>query len=209
MKDQTRGFSFAFKRPFHFESNGSLDHVLRSLQQLEDDFPPNRMSIQPDGESGQTFRYQVERRSKGRTRTTAWSEGRIWQADGGRVIVRGHTQIEPLGAYIMVGIYLIFACACLPLMNGIYVLLPLVFTGLAAFHFFQIYMDYHQAFDHISEAVYNTHNIPENVRREMNEPLPVVDRGQQVRTPVRETVKPDSIWNEAISEYERSASQSS
>lgn len=208
MKNQPRGFSFAFKRPFHFESNGSLDYVLRTLEQLEDDFPPNRMFLQPDGECGQTFRYSVERRNKGRTRTTAWSEGRVWQADGGRVIVKGHTQIEPLGAYIMVGMYLLFACACLPLMSGIYVLLPLIFAGLAAFHFFQVYLDYHLAFEHVSQAVYNTHNIPENVRREMNEPPRIMDRGQHVRTPVRETVKPDSIWNEAVSEYDERAEES-
>ena len=67
--------SWNFERPFHFESSGSLEAVVRSLAQLEEEggfFSSSRndISILPVRD-GYTFRYRIRRRNKSSLYTTA------------------------------------------------------------------------------------------------------------------------------------------
>ena len=171
MNTPSNGFSWTFKRHFHFESNGSMEQVVRSLEYLRtgderSDDSYNEMSIEPAGK-GYTFRYGVRRKYKSQFYDTAFGEGKIWQ-DQAHVIVEGHTQIVPLRAYITIGFYAVFACLCAPLSQSPYLLLPIMFSGLAAFNLFQYYSDYRQVMDGIGEAVTNTHNMPENLRTDVD-----------------------------------------
>ena len=167
MNTPSNGFSWSFKRHFHFESNGSLEQVVRSLGRLGDPgfsgSPNNEVFFEREGE-GYTFHYRIQhetrRRSKISLSTTAFSEGRIWQAQDGHIIVEGHTQIEPLRAYYFTGVYAFLACVCLSLVQGVYVVIPLIFAGLVAFNIMSYYSAYYRAGYGVAEAVANTHNMP-------------------------------------------------
>ena len=198
------GLSLSFKRFYHVVSNGSIEHVLRNLQQVQQDFPHNEMTIEPNGHE-YTFCYRVHQKGKTHRAATAWSEGRFWKAEDGHVIVEWHTQIEPLGAYFIVGLYALMACFSLPFVRDFYLLVPLIFAGLALFEIFRYYDNYKQALYDVGEAIYNTHNVPESVRREMVEEPLLKEKSKHRRAPVRETVSPDSVWYDAISEYDERA----
>jgi hypothetical protein len=155
-------------------SNGSMEQVLDSLKLLGDEgfsgSPNNEICIKREGD-GYTFCYRIQqnlfrRGSRQILSTTAFSEGRVSQAQDGHIVVEGHTQIEPLLAYFFVSLYMLLACLCLPIVQDVYILIPFVFAGLAAYNIFRFYSDYNQAMDGVAEAVANMHNMPENLRSE-------------------------------------------
>jgi hypothetical protein len=159
-----------------------MEQVMRSLMLLGDEgfsgSPNNEIFIEHAGD-GYMFCYRIQQyrfRRRGRLtpQTTAFSEGRIWQAQDGHIIVEGHTQIEPLTAYFFVSLYTLLACLCLPLVQDIYLLIPFVFAGLAAYNIFCFYSDYNQALYGVAEAVANTHNMPDIFHSEKDDhPLPL------------------------------------
>lgn len=206
MHDEPGGF-FAFRRSFHLKSNGSLEQVVRSLKLLGDagytGLPNNDMLIVPDGDGkGYTFCHRVQHSMKGHLYTTAFSEGVVWPAQDGHVIVEGYTQIEPLRAYLAIGFYGFLACLLLPAIQGRYFFLPLFFIGAVAFYILRYSVSYKQARDGVAKAVSDTHNRPEDLRSETVTQTPYTEKAKNLRSSVTETTSHHSVWNETVSEYD-------
>jgi hypothetical protein len=204
MFDQSTTSSWSFERPFHFESNASLEQVVRSLATLEEEggfFSGSRndISILPLRE-GYSFRYRIRRRSKSSTYTTAVGEGQVWQAEHGPVIVEGQALIEPWSLYGSMGllIFMIFIFSMIG--RGFFNFLPLFALAAGAFMIYRYYSDRNLVIDRIGEAVANTYSVSDMFRSEKDKRAPSAEKVKNTR--LNEPVNPNSVWNEAISEYE-------
>lgn len=206
MQDQLNGSSWTFERPFHFESNGSLEQVVRSLASLEEEggfFKSSRndISILPLRE-GYSFRYRIRRRNKSSLYTTAVGEGQVWQAQDGPVIVEGQALIEPWSLYGSIALFVFITFLFSMIGRGFFSFFPLIMLAVGAFMIFRYYTDRNLVIDRIGEAVANTHNIADMFRRDKDKRAPLNEKSKNIRLNVNETVNPNSVWNEAISEYE-------
>jgi hypothetical protein len=206
MYDQANSSSWSFERPFHFESNGSLEDVVRSLASLEEEggffrSSRNDMSILPLRE-GYTFRYRIRRRNKSSLYTTAVGEGQVWQAVDGPVIVEGQAQIEPWSLYSSMGIFIFITILIGLFSRGLFGIFPLIMLIAGAFMIFRYYADRNLVVERIGDAVANTHSVSDMFRRDKDKRAPQVEKSKNTRLNVKETLRPDSVWNEAISEYE-------
>jgi len=206
MNDQSNGSSWNFERHFHFESNGSLEEVVRSLAQLEEEggfFSSSRndISIVPIRD-GYTFRYRIRRRNKSSLYTTAVGEGQVWQEGDGTVAVGGQASIEPWSLYGSMALLIFMTFIFGMIGRGFFSILPLIVLAGGAFMIFRYYADRNLVVDRIGEAVANTHNMPEMVRRDKEKRDSFGQKAKNTRLNVNETVNPDSVWNDAISEYE-------
>lgn len=206
MYEQPNTSSWSFERPFHFESNGSLEQVVRSLAQLEEEggffrSSRNDISILPLRE-GYTFRYRIRRRNKSSLYTTAVGEGQVWQAEHGPVIIEGQAMIESWSLYGTIGLIVFMTFIFSFIGRGFFGFFPLIMLAVGAFMIYRYYSDRNLVIDHIAEAVANTHNVADMFRRDKDKRAPSVEKSKNTRLNVNETVNPNSVWNEAISEYE-------
>ena len=198
--------SWNFERPFHFESSGSLEAVVRSLAQLEEEggfFSSSRndISILPVRD-GYTFRYRIRRRNKSSLYTTAVGEGQVWQPQNGPVIVEGQAQIEAWSLYSSIGLLIFVTFIFGFIARGFFGFFPLILLAAGAFTIFRYYGDRNLVIERLSEAVANTHNVSDMFRRDKDKRASDGEKVKNTRLNSSETVRPDSVWNEAISEYE-------
>jgi hypothetical protein len=205
-EESNNSSSWSFERPFHFESSGSLEEVVRSLAQLEkegDFFSSSRndISILPAGDS-YSFRYRIRRRNKNSLYTTAVGEGQVWQAEDGPIIVEGQAQIEAWSLYGSMGLIIFMLFIFGSIARGFFGFLPLIMLAAGAFMIFRYYADRNLVIDRIAEAVANTHNVSELFRRDKDKRAFNAAKVKNTQLNVNESVRPDSVWNEAISEYE-------
>lgn len=196
--------SWNFERPFHFESDGSLEQVVRSLAQLEEEggffsSSHNDISIVPD-RGGYSFRYRIRRQGKNITYTTAVGAGQVWQEENGPVIVEGQSQINSEGFYGSLALCIFFAVMVVLFTHGLFGFFPLIMLGGGGFMVLLYYADRNLVVDRIGEAVANTHN--DMFRRDKDKRAATSGKVKNMRLNVNETVNPNSVWNEAISEYE-------
>jgi hypothetical protein len=206
MQDISSGSSWTFERPFHFESNGSLEQVVRSLASLEEEggffrSSRNDISILPLRE-GYTFRYRIRRRNKSSLYTTAVGEGQVWQAQDGPVIVEGQALIEPWSLYGSIALFVFLTFLFSMIGRGFFGFFPLIMLAVGAFMIFRYYTDRNLVIDRIGEAVASTHDVADMFRRDKDKRAPFSEKSKNTRLNVNETVNPNSVWNEAISEYE-------
>jgi hypothetical protein len=208
MNDQFNGFNFSswtFERPFRFESSGTLEEVVRSLAALEEgggffSSGRNEMSILPLND-GYSFRYRIRKRNKGRYYTTAYGEGQIWEESDGRVIVEGTSQIDPWSLYGSVGLLALMSLFIGFGMRGFF-WFPLILVGIGAFMIFTYYNDRNRVVENISQAVDSTLSVTDQFRHAKDKRVPTSEKVKNTPLSVEEAVRPDSVWNEAISEYD-------
>ncbi|GEM_PF-1697141 len=197
--------SWTFERPFHLESDSSLDEVVHALAALEDDggfFSSTRheISILPANE-GYTFRYDLRRRSKRRSYTTATAEGDVWQEEDGLVVVEGIAHINPWSMYGTIGLLIVMALIFTVMSKG-FAFIPLVLAGVGAYSIFSYYSDRNRVIDRLTEAIRSSGSLTGQFRdkaKHASRPEKVKNTRLNVDEAKR---RPGSVWNEAISEYE-------
>lgn len=207
MNDLQSG-NWTFERPFRFESSGSIEDVVRAMASLEEgggffNFSRTRheMSILPHRD-GYNFRYRIRRRNRGSSYTSAYGEGQVWEDETGMTIVEGVSQIEPWSLYGSMGLFVFITILISLTSRGFMGFLPLLFLGLAVYMVFSYYQDRNTVVDRIEEAVRTTTNTSDLFQTRKDKRRPSPEKAKNTRLSVEEAVRPGSIWNEAISEYE-------
>jgi hypothetical protein len=180
-------FTWTSKCAFHFEANSPLEEVIESLDQLDEKpgiFTRNRMAIFLSRD-GYMFRYRMRRSNRGLLYTTAVSDGLIWQAGDGPVVVEGQVQIEPRAFHGTLIICLLMSILFMVIGK---IALPLLLLPIAAVYMLSLYYsDRNLMLCRIREAVAQTRpTIAEESDR---------------------TVSPNSLWSEALSEYDSSSQE--
>ena len=218
MSKQTSEFSpWAFKSPFFFETRAPIEEVLDSLAQLtQDDHTSqrNKMSILRL-QDGYSFSYHIQRFSNRSWSTTAFAEGFVWEDSAGHVVVEGTAQIASMNLYGTIG----FIIAPLTIANflitghflSLFILLPLVIGAVLIFNYCR---DRDHVVEHISAALGPQASLSDWDRAEKQKHAGTAEKVKLTRivekvktsTIAEESVRTvslcDSVWNDAISEYE-------
>jgi len=206
MNDQSNGSSpWAIEQTFSFESDSSLQEVVRSLGLLEEGggfFSSSRheISILPDDRDGYTFRYNMRRRNRGSSYTTASAEGEIWQEEDGPVVVEGTAQINPSNLYSSIGM-IIFLNFVIGFVSGGFNILSMLFIGIGIYLVYSYYLDRNQMIDRIREAVRGGDSVSRRFQGKEKFASPP-EKVKSTRLSAEEKKRPGSVWNQAISEYE-------
>jgi hypothetical protein len=202
MKKRTSGVSpWALQRPFHFETGASLEKVVQSLSQLADSAEEHKISCQQT-EDGYQFNYRLQRLGTRGRYMTASAEGHIGENNLGQVIVEGTAQIAPMSQYGKAGFVVAFLTLAMFLITeDILVLFPLLPLATGTLLILNYYRERDILVEHIANAIHPSAQ-PEKLTQK-DKRLSRAELKRSVRLTDVERRSPDSIWNEAISEYDQ------
>jgi hypothetical protein len=152
---------------------------------------PNEVWLQPH-ERGYLFHYFIRNRNKDRVYTTVFAEGRIWQDDEGTITVSGVARIDIERFFRWIGFYFLGSMILgLALQSILFFFIGIVFLEFA--HISEAFKDRNRAVKDIETALWGTAETPDfsESRSENND-----------QTYSEPSIRPDSIWNDAVSEYD-------
>jgi hypothetical protein len=149
------------RKPFVFESNGSIDEVLQAMRGLDEgqDFYNTQDTIEmiPNpAMNGYFFQYKLNRSGKyNTTYASVVADGQIWQADDGLVIVEGHASLTSYLTYVALCAFVILGCLFLITVKQLFLA---CFGGLIAIGFIIWMIEWERSLviDNIERAVRST-----------------------------------------------------
>lgn len=209
MKKYAHEFSpWAFQSPFLFATKAPVIEVLDSLARLAkaDHISSRNKILIAASDDGYNFSYQFQRSSKTSWYTTAFAEGHVWQDGAGNVIVEGTAKIASMHVYGSIGFFIALITIVNVLDNGnflsLFILLPLVVGAILIFNYCT---DRDHVIEHISAAV--GLQVPlstaETAEKDKRAPIAENAKTSTISEESAHTVnRRDSVWNDAISEYD-------
>jgi hypothetical protein len=189
-----------FPYTIYFQSKAPLEEIVRALAQLNDG---NSSGIRHDmavtaSKDVCHFHYSIQRHSnKQGWNTTAVSEGHLSQEAANLVTVDGAAHIDT-SLYIRLAILLIVFVVGDFLMVQSLSILFLFFLILAPIMIYRCCSDRDLLVENISEAVWQaSRNSSEKAKRMSRD-----ESMSEKPSTVERAMKPDSVWHEAVSEYD-------
>jgi hypothetical protein len=204
MKDKTRGPIWAFQQRFEFKSQASLDEVVKAVAHLSESTQssvryPLSMSSLDDSHS---FHYSIEQHQSRRGwEREAVSEGHIWRDGTGTVTVQGTAQID--SSVYITATSIIVMCIIVDLLTihslSVCFVFSLIF-GVVVLR--NACSERNHLIERIFEAVAD---VSRQAFKVSSETAHLASRDSDIRDVLpsaNRSIDPDSIWNDALSEYE-------